>query len=910
MADVANLVVRVGANITGLTSGLSTAETQVNGFAGRLGSKLTGMGNQFQDAGRKVATTFAPLTAGMGAGIKVASDFENSMAEIQARTGLTAEEMDNVSKFALKMGADTAFSGQQAADAMLQLLTSGSSVEEAFTLLPTVLTAAAASGEDLGVTADVLTDIMAAFGAEASDAEGIVDSLARAAGASSADMAGLGQGFANVGGVANAFGMSVNDTAAVLAIFSENGIKGAEAGTALKSMLMNMTRPTDDVRGAWARLGTSMYDAKGDVRNLEDVLSEMSLSLAGMPVEEQNELLQTLGGSYGVVGMRALMGSISIEEMKKRMEESAPAAEVAQARMDTFSGKVDSLKGSLETLLITGITPLMQDGLTPLVEKITGVVNGITDWMEANPEAASTLMQIVGAAAIAGPALFLLGTIATGVGGGFTVLQKASGLVERNLAKIGISKQAGGVLLGLGIIAAATDWEGVTQGLDDWGKGLVDLSNATTPSQQAAALRDIDAAVGNIVASTGPGQWADGIIQGINNITGSNFAGVSEGIASWGENIRMFGQIAGLIWEGIVRDIQTKLAELEVTFNQARLAAGLIDEAEAQKSLVKLASYYSVDKITEALNKQLGGGVINLDEAYDIQLPGGAQFTGDLLGALQTIDPSIISSEIKGQLAQAYVMALESGDLDTAGKILQLAPRLELDFSDSDVEAQLANALAMGDWTTVQAIIPLLPQIELDDPAVRQQILEGLATATQMGDEYFISFFAPLAAEVGIDQADVQQQIFTQIIQAAAGTVSASVGVQVNAAVTNASQIFQDVMAQVNAAIAGSGVGGALGAVGNAIGNAVGAIGAKIAPPGSVPTAEVGTPMIYTPGLVYAHEGERILTAEENKAYGKGGGPMVVNNFNPTVIGQSPYQVVGMLDRAAKNGARNSRRTW
>ncbi len=267
-----------------LTPGLQKAESGLH----NLGGKVSGVGDKMTSFGR----TFAPISLALGAmgaaGIKTASDFDGAMAEISARTGVVGEDLEAVRQFALKMGADTAFSAQEAAAGLLELLSSGQSVEEAMQTLPTVLDMAAASGEALGFSADALTDIMAAFGLEIEDATDVANSLARAAGASSADIASLALAFGNVGPVAKQFGMDVNQTAATLALLAENGIKGAEAGTALKSMLLNMTRDTEEVAGAWNELGTSFYDAAGNARDLDKVIADIKIGLEGMPIERQN----------------------------------------------------------------------------------------------------------------------------------------------------------------------------------------------------------------------------------------------------------------------------------------------------------------------------------------------------------------------------------------------------------------------------------------------------------------------------------------------------------------------------------------------------------------------------------------------------------------------------------------------
>lgn len=409
MTVVSTLEVLINGNNAGLTRSLRDSSGQLDGYERSFGERLTRLGNQSIRLGAQITAITAPFVAFGVQGIQVASDFESVMVEIGVRAGLTADELEQVRQTSLQLGADTAFSAQQAADAFLQLLTSGQSAEEALSTLPAVLDAAAASGEELGRTADGVTDILAAFRLPVQQSARVVDILARAAGASSADMGDLFEAFSSIGGVAAQFGISAEDTAAIFAIFAENGVKGAEAGTQLKSMLLAMNRETEDVADAWNDFGTSMYDAEGNMRPIAAVLADIEAAAALMTSEERNKAFQALAGSYGIMGLTALTAGGDMETMLTAMDGSASAADVAAARMDTFAGASDALKGSIETLQIEALTPFMNETLTPLIEELTGTINKITEWTKANPEATQTIITMVGALAIGGIALMGFG---------------------------------------------------------------------------------------------------------------------------------------------------------------------------------------------------------------------------------------------------------------------------------------------------------------------------------------------------------------------------------------------------------------------------------------------------------------------------------------------------------------------
>jgi TP901 family phage tail tape measure protein len=344
-----------------------------------------------------------------------------------------------------------------------------------------VMMAASASGEDLGRTADVLTDIMAAFNLEAEDSVMIADALARAAGASSADMSSLGDGFANVGGIAKEFGLSVEDTAAILAVFAENGIKGSDAGTLLRSMLTNMSRQTDKSKEAWKKAGVSMYDAMGKMRPLATVMKELSAAMAGMDDETRNSVMHDIAGSFGELGLVALTSSMSIDEMKKRMGESAGTADIAKAKMGTFAASMDALKGSVETLMITAFTPFMNDVLKPMAGEITNVVNKIGEWAAANPQIVKDILSVVGIAAIAGGGLMILGQAVNLLTTGFNLLVGAVKLLFSPLGLIA----AGVTFVGW---AWTTNWMGIQDTTEKVVFLVVNLLNDVTKSAQQLAI--------------------------------------------------------------------------------------------------------------------------------------------------------------------------------------------------------------------------------------------------------------------------------------------------------------------------------------------------------------------------------------------------------------------------------------
>jgi TP901 family phage tail tape measure protein len=447
--EVASLYATLALQDT-MTSALRTARGGLNDFSQRLeraGSGITNFGSQ-------MSLITAPLVAFGAASIGVASDFESSMAEIQARTGATADEMERLRQTSVQLGADTLFSAQDANDAFLQLLATGMSLDDAFAAIEPIMMGAMAAGGDLGQTTEAVTATLMGFNMEAEEAERVVNVMAQAAGASAATMQDMGLALSDVAGVAAGFGLTFEETAATLAVFSNAGITGAEAGTQLRSMLRNMYSDAGPTIDAWEALGVALYDAEGNLRPFTDVLQETVDALAEMTPEEQIAIINQIAGSYGLAGFNALLAANGIDEMQISMAESTDVATMADTMMNTFRGTMDSLGGSIEGVMINAFTPFMQDVLTPLASQAIELVNTFSDWAAQNPELTTTIIAITAAAALFFAALIPLGMIIGAVG---TALAGIGAVIGFILSPVGLL--IGGIVL---LAAAfATNFEGI-----------------------------------------------------------------------------------------------------------------------------------------------------------------------------------------------------------------------------------------------------------------------------------------------------------------------------------------------------------------------------------------------------------------------------------------------------------------
>lgn len=455
--EVASLTALLSLDDTGFRRGMQNAENQIQRAGGSLrgiGTGLQSVGSSLTSVGSQFALATAPIAAFGVAGVAVASQYQDALTEIQVRAGLTADELDAVRETTLRLGQETQYGPGQAADAFLQLMTSGYDANQAMQAIDTVMAGAAATGADLGYTADALTDIMAAMGLGVEDSAEVMQTLVNATSASSATFPALVDGFGNVGPVAANFGMTVEDVAATLAVFAENGIKGAEGGTQLRSMLNNMTRPTEAVQRAWDALGTSFYNADGTMRPLDDVIADINRGLADKSPQEAQELITALAGTYGQMGLSALLATGGIDGMLETMEGGAGIQDVANARLSTFSGAMSYLQGTVETLMINALIPFMDNVLAPLIMQVTEVINQFTQWYQSNEELGNIIVMVLGALVAVGPVLIALGMAASVAGTAIAGIGAVLGFI---LSPIGL------IIAAVGLLAAAfiTDFGGI-----------------------------------------------------------------------------------------------------------------------------------------------------------------------------------------------------------------------------------------------------------------------------------------------------------------------------------------------------------------------------------------------------------------------------------------------------------------
>lgn len=406
MGYVKNLIVRIGADFSEFSKGMNDA-----------GKYLKNASKDLKKIGKNLTLgVTVPLIAIGAAAIKAGADFEEAMSGIKAVSGATSDEMEKFHDLALEMGKDTKYSAKEAANGIEELLKAGVSTTDILNGgLSGALTLAAAGGIELADAAEIASTALNAFRKDNLSVAAAADILAGAANASATDIAGLREGLQQAAAVASGVGMSFKDTTTALAVFAQNGLKGSDAGTSLKTMLLNLQPQTKKQIALFKKLGlvtadgsNAFFDQEGHIKSLADISGILKDKLGNMTDQQRLATLEMLFGSDAIRAANILYGEgkDGITNMAAAMDK-VKAADVAATKMDNLKGSLENLKGSLETLGIT-LYETEQGPLKALVDKMTELIN---KFLELTPEQQNAIVKFGLIAAAIGPAVYMLGLL-------------------------------------------------------------------------------------------------------------------------------------------------------------------------------------------------------------------------------------------------------------------------------------------------------------------------------------------------------------------------------------------------------------------------------------------------------------------------------------------------------------------
>ncbi len=433
---------------------LQTEADKINtAFAkiGAAGEVMQNVGDKISGAGEKLLPVTAGITALGTVAVKTGADFDSAMSKVAAVSGATGDDLQALRDKAREMGSQTKFSASEAAEAMNYMAMAGWKTEDMLSGIEGVMNLAAASGEDLATTSDIVTDALTAFGLTAADSAHFADVLAVASSNANTNVSMMGETFKYAAPVAGSLGFSVEDTAEAIGLMANAGIKSTQAGTSLRSI---MTALAGEVKFCGESIGEveiQTTNADGSMRELSDILADCRIAFSGLSESEQASAAQALVGKNAMSGFLALMNAApaDIEKLSGAISDcDGTSLSMAETMQDNLAGQLTILKSQLEELAIS-----FSDILMPAIRSIVSHIQGLVDKLnQLDPQTKETIVKIALVAAALGPMLIVLGKTISGVGSVLSLVSKAPAAI--GAIKGGITAVTGALGVSLGTILA------------------------------------------------------------------------------------------------------------------------------------------------------------------------------------------------------------------------------------------------------------------------------------------------------------------------------------------------------------------------------------------------------------------------------------------------------------------------
>lgn len=438
----------------------------------QAGKKMEAFGDSVTSAGQKIMPA-SMAVAGLGAAaVKTATDFDEGMSKVAAISGATGDDLDALRDKAREMGAKTKFSATEAAAAMEYMAMAGWKTEDMLGGIEGIMNLAAASGEDLATTSDIVTDALTAFGMSADDSAHFADILAAASSNANTNVSMMGETFKYCAPIAGALGFSAEDTAQAIGLMANAGIKGSQAGTALRTIMNNLAGEVKITGKALGEVTIATTNTDGSMRELSDILADCRGAFSQLSESEKAQAAEALVGKNAMSGFLALMnaGDADVEKlansidhcsdtfvktvdgaiipMSQALEEgidwieeyNGVSEQMAAVMQDNLGGQMTILKSQIQELAIS-FGEMLMPAIRAIVSRIQAFVDKLNNMSESLRKAVLTIGLIIAAL---GPLLVILGTVISKVG----VAMQGFVKLATGVKKLGVAVKAGTGIFG------------------------------------------------------------------------------------------------------------------------------------------------------------------------------------------------------------------------------------------------------------------------------------------------------------------------------------------------------------------------------------------------------------------------------------------------------------------------------
>ena len=606
-------------DMSSFNSALDMAGEQLSGFAsGGVAGALGSIGAAAETAGRVLTMHITGKLLDVGqAALQVGMNFDASMSNVyglMSSLNLTQMQMDALRDTAREMGATTKFSASEAADAMGYMALAGWDDAQVIAGIPGVLNLAAAANMDLAKASDIVTDTMTPFGLAAERAGEAADVFAYAQANSNTTVEGLGEAMKYAAPTADAFGMSLQDTAAAMGVLANAGIKGSQGGTTLNAMLRDMKKNADNGRIAIGKTKVALTNADGSYRSYAAIIRDIDKATSSMTASQRDAALGAIFGDESLKGILATLkqGPDALDDMTAGLYAcGGAAADMAATMGDNLKGDLAILESGAQDMAIA-----LSDWLMPAAR---GVVQGVTDLIgkfnALDDGTKNTIFRIGAMAAAAGPLLLSGGKVLTllsgvnplvvGLGAAAALADTHSDALQGMVAKLGDGVTAFGAALesGAGFTAAFSAGLTAAFGEEAAGKVLGAIDGIKTAiSAVGDVLTTVTDAVGTFLGALFDGEglkqsWdnAAAVISGydwtaLGTSILSGVTGALDAAGEWLKNIFTagwtgakgvnWGELGTSIHDGIQSILDTAGGWLKSLFEAGKTAAGEISWAD------------------------------------------------------------------------------------------------------------------------------------------------------------------------------------------------------------------------------------------------------------------------------------------------------------------------------------------
>ena len=445
--------------------------------------KLNSSSEKITSTGKKLSIVSA-VVGGIGvAGLKTAADFEEAMSSVKAISGATGDDFQKLKEKAEYMGATTKFTATESANAMYYMALAGWKTQDMLDGLEGIMYLAAASGEDLAMVSDIVTDGLTALGYAADQSTHYADVFAKTVTNSNSTVETLGEAMKYVGPIAGALNISVEDTATALGLMANAGVKSSQAGTSLRGILQRLATNTSGARDEMESLGVKIFDQNGKMRDFGDIMNDARIKLSKLTDQQKTSLAKTVAGTTAMSGFLAIVNSsdADFEKLTNAINDCDGAAKkMSEIMIDNAKGQLTIIKSQLE-----GIAIQLSQYVFPFIKSILSLIQTLlTKLSELSPTQQKILLIVTGLIIALGPLLIVIGKIGTGISSLISAFKFLGPLLSG--AKTAVAGFAAGfnpVILIIAAVAAAVvgigyliykNWEDICS----WTRNLADNISA------------------------------------------------------------------------------------------------------------------------------------------------------------------------------------------------------------------------------------------------------------------------------------------------------------------------------------------------------------------------------------------------------------------------------------------------